>query len=77
MLKKALSHPPNPNRAQDTLFPEAAFSPRRNRQRSPLGNGAGLDRLGVGRVKISRLRFLLVCGLAWDKACLGAPGLGG
>ncbi|HEX6826080.1 MAG TPA: hypothetical protein VF077_07155, partial [Nitrospiraceae bacterium] len=24
-----------------------------------------------------RLRFRLACGLAWDKARLGAPGLGG
>jgi hypothetical protein len=33
--------------------------------------------LGVGRVGILRLRLFLPCGLAWVKARLGAPGLGG
>ena len=33
--------------------------------------------LGVGRVGMLRFRFFLPCGLAWDKARLGAPGLGG
>ena len=33
--------------------------------------------LGVGRVGMLRLRFFLPRGLAWDKARLGAPGLGG
>jgi hypothetical protein len=33
--------------------------------------------LGVGRVRMLRLRCSLACGLAWEEARVGAPGLGG
>ena len=81
MLKKPLFSPAQPESAKTVSSPKDAHFPVRRSHLQSILNVAHRDRTALavrgGWVRKLRLRCFLGCGLAWEKARLGALGLGG
>src|SRR5690349_4336471 len=74
MLKTPTLSPSRPSRGKTRQCPSVVLGSQKILDVPHIGKELSWQ-LGEGGWKLSRLRFLLVCGLACGKARLGAPGL--